>query len=295
MITVKTLWHLLEYSLVRGFMSLIALLPLSLVLGVAWVLSRFIFLAWGKRRRIAIDNILNAGICETPQDARRMARDSFQTFTLMVLETMVARRRITSENWQDFVTVHFSPESEALLREPGLGVIVASGHIGNWEVAARALSMIKPICIIHRPFNNPILERYIARTRSGTNMRLVSRKDAHPMRFIKALAEGEVVAIMIDQHVSKGRVKVDFFGRPAWTTKSVAMMHLTTRAPLLVACAIRTGPLQYEVHTAGPVECPRTGDREKDAQQFTQALTNEIESIVRRFPGQYMWGHRRWK
>ena len=73
------------------------------------------------------------------------------------------------------------------------------------------------------------------------------------------------------------------------------MMHLTTRAPLVVACAIRTGPLQYEVHTAGPVECPRTGDRETDAQQITQALTQEIETIVRRYPGQYMWGHRRWK
>jgi KDO2-lipid IV(A) lauroyltransferase len=86
-----------------------------------------------------------------------------------------------------------------------------------------------------------------------------------------------------------------FFGRQAWATKSVAMLHLTTRAPVLVACAVRIRPLRYAVHIRGPVTCERTGDREKDAAALTQALTSEIEAVVRRYPEQYMWGHRRWR
>ena len=114
------------------------------------------------------------------------------------------------------------------------------------------------------------------------------------MRFFEALTRGEIVALMIDQNVLSDRVRVDFLGRPAWTTKAVAMMHLTTRVPLLAAFAIRTGPLQYEVRAVGPIACVRTGDRVKDAFEITQALTREIEKVVREFPEQYLWGHRRW-
>lgn len=291
----KTLWHLLEYGLVRLLLALLQLLPLPLVLFLARQAADLIFLLWTKRRRIAVDNILRSGLVADVPAARRMARQAFRAFTYMVVETMLVRNRITSQNWREYVTLHLSPESEKLLRQEGLGLIVASAHLGNWEVAARAVSQIKPICVIYRPFNNPWLDRYTTRNRSGRGLRLVSRKDAQPMRFLQALTGGEVVAIMIDQHASKGRVAVDFFGRRAWTTKSVAMMHLTTRAPLVVACAIRTGPLRYEVHTAGPVTCPRTGHREEDARRVTQALTDEIEKIIRRYPEQYMWGHRRWR
>jgi KDO2-lipid IV(A) lauroyltransferase len=73
------------------------------------------------------------------------------------------------------------------------------------------------------------------------------------------------------------------------------MLHLTTRAPLLVACAVRLRPLRYALHIVGPVTVERTGDREKDAAALTQTLTAEIEAVVRRYPEQYMWGHRRWR
>ncbi len=65
--------------------------------------------------------------------------------------------------------------------------------------------------------------------------------------------------------------------------------------PLVSAFCIRTGPLRYEVHLTGPLQFKRTGDRVEDARQITQTLTDEVEKIARRFPGQYMWGHRRWK
>src|SRR4029434_10970865 len=122
---------------------------------------------------------------------------------------------------------------------------------------------------------------------------LMSRLEARPLAFLRALAAGDVVALMIDQHATRGRVAVRFFDRPAWATKSVAMLSLTTRMPLLFAFALRTGPLRYEVHASGPLECARSGDREKDAEIITQALTEEVERAVRHHPEQSLWGHRR--
>jgi Kdo2-lipid IVA lauroyltransferase/acyltransferase len=289
------LWHLVEFAAAQSLIFFLGVAPLALVLGFAGFVARFAFFAWRTRRRVAIDNLLRAGLCADEAAARRMALASFRGFTLMVVESIVARRRIRAENWREFVDLKLSSEAERLLRDPAQGLLVASGHLGNWEVAARAVSMIKPMCVVYRPFNNPFLERSARKARSGERLTLVSRLDHEPMKFLQALGRGEVVALMIDQHAAKARVSVEFFGRPAWTTKSVAMLHLTTRAPLLVACAIRTGPLRYEVHATGPIQAPRSGDREQDAQAITQALTNEIEAMARRFPEQYMWGHRRWK
>ena len=87
----------------------------------------------------------------------------------------------------------------------------------------------------HGAINNPYLDRAAHASRSGENLRLVSRLEKKPIRFLQALAKGEIVALMMDQHVSRGRVAVKFFGRPAWTTKSVALLQLRTRAPLMLA------------------------------------------------------------
>jgi KDO2-lipid IV(A) lauroyltransferase len=291
----RRLWHLVEYSVAAAVFMLICLIPLPLVLSFAGGIARLIFFCWRTRRNIAMDNLLQSKICASPTQARSLALAAFRNFTFRVVESIVARRRITSKNWDQHVKLRLSPEAERLLREPGRGIVVASAHIGNWEVAAHAASHFKPMCVIYRPLNNPYLERASHARRSGENIRFVSRNERSPMRFLEALVRGEILALMIDQTVISDRVAVDFFGRSAWTTTAVAMMHLTTRAPLIAAFAVRTGPLRYEVRAVGPIVCPRSGNREKDVFEITQALTREIEKIVREFPEQYLWGHKRWQ
>jgi KDO2-lipid IV(A) lauroyltransferase len=263
--------------------------------GVAEIAARVAFVLWRTRRRVAIDNILRAGVRADASAARRLALASFRAVALMVAESVVLRSRLAGDRGRRYVELRLTPEAETLLRAPGVGLLVASAHIGNWEVAARAASLIKPVCAVYRPFNWRWLDRVALGLRSGSSLRLVSRRESDPMRLIRSLAAGEIVALMIDQHASKGRVQVDFFGRPAWTTKAAAMLHLTTRAPLLAVWAIRTGPFRYVIEAVGPVKALRTGDREQDTRALTQALTNAIERTVRQHPEQYLWGHRRWR
>ncbi len=281
--------------LVAAVLALIGALPPPWLFGLTRMLAAVVFVLWRKRRSVSIENLRLSGVAKSETEARRLARESFLSFALMVAESLVVKSRMTADNWREFVTLKLSPEAERLLAEPGRGLLIASAHLGNWEVAARAVAMLKPMLVVYRPFNNPELDRVIHAGRTNERLRLVSRNERNPMRFLNALSQGEMVALMIDQHVYDGRVQVDFLGRPAWTTKSVAMMHFTTRAPLIFAVAVRKGPLKFEVHAVGPVTAPRTGDRERDALEFTQALTREVERFVRQYPGQYMWGHRRWK
>jgi len=193
------------------------------------------------------------------------------------------------------VKFHGPEDARRLIEDPKRGFLLISAHIGNWETAVRVASMIRPVLAVHRPLSNPYLQELTYGNRTGSNLRVLSSLDHDPFRFLDALARGEMLGLMIDQHAGDQRVRVNFFGRPAWTTKSVAMLHLLARVPLLCGFCIRTGPMRYEVHVSGPFQFKRSGDREHDAVEITQRLTDEIEKIARQFPGQYMWGHRRWK
>ena len=288
------LWHLLLAGVVHALLFVFRIVPACVSLAAASGIASILFLVLARRRRQAIDNVLSTDVTDDPAEARRIAKEAFRGFVLLVVESTLVRQRMTADNWRDFVTLHLSPEAEALLEQEGQGLMVAAGHMGNWEVAARAVSFLKPVCAIYRPFNNPYLEKSINQDREGQRLRLISKYATDPLRFAKALKEGEVLAIMIDQHARNG-IYVDFFGRPAKTTPTVSLLHLVTRTPVVVTCTVRTGPLKYEVHGVGPIPFERTGKRADDVRNLTQALTDEIETFARRWPEQYMWGHRRWK
>lgn len=291
----RELRYRLEAAGARLVIGAAAVLPLRALVVLAQAAGWLAFHLWRERRHIALENLRLAGVCPNAAAVRRTAIEAFQTFCLMVIESVVALRRVTPDNWRQFVTMRWSDSVRELVEKPGQGLIVASAHIGNWEVAARAASMVRPLVYVHRPLSNPYLQKLTFGGRASARLRVVSSLDREPFRFLEMLARGEVLALMVDQHAGDQRIQVEFLGRPAWTTKSVAMLQLLTRVPLIMAFAIRTGPLRYDVHFAGPFRFARTGDRERDAFEITQALTREVEAIVRRYPSQYMWGHRRWK
>lgn len=288
-------WYRFENAAVQALLWALAKTPPALLSALGGTLASAIFWLSPGRRRVAIANIEAAGIARDRSHARRLAASAFRTFVLMVIEAAAARRRLTRETFSRHVRVDVPPDVRALLDDPDAGVIVASAHIGNWEVVARAVALIKPLTAIYRPFKNPYLDRSLQQSRSGEDLRLVAKYEDDPMRFVRSLSQGEILAIMIDQHTTGNPVIVEFFGRQAATTPSVAMLHLVTKAPLVVAYALRTGPLAYEVRATGPFAFRRSGDRERDVHTVTQALTDEIERIARAHPEQYMWGHRRWK
>ncbi len=292
----KPRWHFLEYALAKAAFRAVEILPDRSSLQLADNLGRLAYLLSGRNRRIACDNIRQAGIAVDERDVRHLARRSCQSFARMLVETTRLCDRITASNWREFVTVNLSPEVERLLQTPGQGILVASAHLGNWEVAARAISMIKPVSIIYRPFRNSRADRDFTSRRGGDRLHLISKFECGSRRLLEVLSRGEILALMIDQRMPSdaARTPVEFFGRPAWATRSVAMLHLIARVPLLVACAVRTGPFKFQLNVVGPITCPRTGDRDKDVRVITQYATDVVEQQIRLTPDQYMWANRRW-
>jgi KDO2-lipid IV(A) lauroyltransferase len=175
------------------------------------------------------------------------------------------------------------------------GVLLFTAHYGLWEIAPTPINPIIPMKVVARPLDNVYLERILRRLRGRLGSEVISKFQAG-REILKALRAGESVAILIDQNVlAQEAVFVDFFGRPAATTPSLAMFHLRTEAPIVPVFCSPTSSRAYRVRILPPVEVPRSGDREEDVKRITEACTKIIEDQVRRTPEQWFWFHDRWK
>jgi len=182
------------------------------------------------------------------------------------------------------------------VRAKGKGILFYTPHFGNWEllVACAGLQGII-VTIIYRALDNPILEDFVAWFRSFTGHKILPKGGAAGT-IVERLGKGEMVGVLIDQNVSwREGLFVDFFGKPASTTKKFADIALRTGAPVMVAFSIRQPDGRFRLVFHEEVEIIRTGDHERDLFDNTQKFTRLIEDVVRQYPDQYFWLHQRWK
>ncbi len=178
----------------------------------------------------------------------------------------------------------------------GKGGIILLGHLGNWEMMGRLFSTFPFRCyVVAKPMENPVVERFVLRTRQRGGLRVIYQKNAMK-EIVKALAENSFVGILVDQDAGEQGVMVDFFGRPASTVPTVASLALKYNCPVLPVHLFKTGDGSYRFQVEEPVEPARTGDRNRDLLLTTRKYNELLERLIRRYPSQYFgWFHRRWK
>jgi KDO2-lipid IV(A) lauroyltransferase len=175
----------------------------------------------------------------------------------------------------------------------GKGLVLASGHIGNHEIGAAALSARGiPLDLVVQRQANPLFDAALVASRERLGLGIIDRFQATRLA-IKALRGGRAVAFAADQNAGKAGLFVPFFGRPASTHRGAALFAVKTEAPLFLGTSLRRGN-QYEV-TLQPVDVDRSGELDDVVYRLTVAFTERLEAVVRQAPEQYLWLHRRWK
>ena len=291
----KRLQHLLEYAGLRVLLFLVDHLPPALCLRVADLGADLAYWALFSRRRIAIANLLATDIPGDEPSARQIARLSFRRFARMAAESLCSDRYLVKHPWQDCIEWQVDPELQRLLDDPQQGLILASGHLGSWEVAAHLLSYRKPVVGITRGMNNPYTQRLISRRKSRDRFELTPKHDLNTARLVTALRQKKILAIMIDQHAGSRGMRIDFLGRSASYDKSVALLHLITKTPLCFGYCIATAPMRFKFIASGPISYPASGDKKADVRAILELLNRHLEAAVRAHPDQYLWSHRRWR
>lgn len=220
-------------------------------------------------------------------ERERIVSEVFQSIA-RILIAFARLPQIDQTNVADWIRV----EGIEHVREglaAGRGVIFATGHLGNWELSAYAFALLeRPIWVVVRPFDNPLLDALVDRYRTLSGNRTIGKRD-YARGILEALHRNEMVGILADQHDQNG-IPVNFFGVPARTSLGIARIAGRTGAAVIPGFAIWSETeSKYVLRFYPPVEIE--GDMESD----TQAIQKAIETAIREYPGQWLWIHRRWK
>jgi KDO2-lipid IV(A) lauroyltransferase len=178
----------------------------------------------------------------------------------------------------------------------GNGLIILTGHFGNWEMGGASVAAHGIPCdAVAQRQRNPLFDADLVANRNRLDLRIIERKRA-PKEVLRALRAGRAVGIVGDQNVRRGGVFVEFFGKAASTARGTALFSLRTGSPIFLGMArsLPGSPHRYRV-TFEPVEFSPTGEMEEDVLRLTEAHTRLLEERIREAPEQYFWQHRRWK
>ncbi|HEY0152950.1 MAG TPA: lysophospholipid acyltransferase family protein [Longimicrobium sp.] len=286
--------HRVEYALARTLETAVATLPEGAADAVGRRVGRIVH-GMGIRRKVVESNLRlafpqadEAWIDRTVRASyEHLGREAAAILRLSKLDPQaVIERTDVTEDWRKL---------QAALGE-GRGVLLVTGHYGNWEIAAAAVAARGvPIAAIVRRQGNRLVDERLDALRRKLGVETIYQSEA-PSRVPRVLRKGGIVGIVGDQDARRSGVFVPFFGRPASTHRGPALFALKLRAPVFACVARRLpgGAVRYVV-AGQQIVTERTGELETDVHTLTAALAARLEAEVRAAPEQYFWFHRRWK
>ena len=247
-----------------------------------------------KHRVITLHNLTCAFPEKGLPEITRIAKEVYLNLGVTLAE-FFETPSMTSENMHNWVEFEGLEHYKGALSK-GRGVLLYTAHFGNWELGGACLGLQNiRVHVIYRTLDNPVLENFVAWFRSHTGHKVIPKGGASK-RIVELLKENETIGVLIDQNVSwREGIFVDFFGRPASTTKRFAALALQTGAAVVPVFIVRESTGKYRIIIREAVEITKTDNPEEDLFENTQRFTDIIEDMVRKYPDQYFWLHQRWK
>lgn len=279
----------LEYCMALAVVESLARAPLPLA---NWLARRYAGLldrALPRLRKVALTN-LKMALPELDADAHRRIADGVFRSIARLLVTFARFPRIDRGNIGDWIRYEGFEHFEAA-RKQGRGVLFATAHLGNWELSAFAHGwMTAPMNVVIRPLDNPKIDALVERRRTLSGNRLIAKKE-YARGILKALHDNEAVGILVDQNASlEEGAFVDFFGVPACAGTGFAKLAAHSGAAVIPGYALwMESEQKYVLRFYPPIEI--TGDAAED----TRRVQRQLESVIREYPDQWLWIHRRWK
>jgi len=286
----------ITYALVRVVAMIFQMFPVDENLRTARLIGWVWYHVMPRHRQRAVEHLRGAfGDSLPAAQVERLALQSMQQMVMMAIEALFTPRLINEWTWARYVHLRdLGPGLELLLDRKG--VIMLTGHYGNWELLGFTLTALGfPVTAVMRPLDNPYLNAFLLDVRAKRGLQLLYKKGA-TQSADEILTSGGTLCFIADQNAGHKGEFVDFFGRPASTYKSIALLAIQHEVPIVVGYARRLSPrFQYEIGCTRIIRPEEWQGRSNEVHWITQEYTRAIEQIVRDAPEQYLWIHRRWK
>jgi len=173
----------------------------------------------------------------------------------------------------------------------GKGILLVAAHFGSWELGAVILRKVLgyPLTMVAmaEPSEGVNRIRRDMRASLGVELLEVRQNIDTPLQIRRRLAENRIVAMLLDRHLGRDRIAVEFCGREAHFLKTPSLMSYLSGAPMLPAWIVRHPDGRFRCLFDEPVWVTRGGDREATLRTATQAIADRLAAKIRQYP--HLW------
>jgi Kdo2-lipid IVA lauroyltransferase/acyltransferase len=293
--------QVLEYFTATLVIQTARILPLGFLYAGCAVLGNLLYALAPRRRRIALENLRYAlpDIADE-QRIRAIARQSCKSFFFTLAE--IIKWRFFLGRPEALKDLRSTPEAlqelfakARQIHDQAKGCIFVTPHLGNWELLLHVSAAVGiPLAVVARPLDNAYLEKLLYADRTATGQVIIPKRNAF---FVlqDVLRQGKSIGMLPDQSTKKG-VAARFFGRKAMSTPVPAILAVTHRRPIVVvACCRAQNSARFEGFVGDPIWPGEYQSEKAEIMRITEAVHHDMETVIRRYPEQYLWMHNRWK
>lgn len=284
----------LEYILFISLSYFFRIIGLNLSRKFSSLIAFFFYYILPIRKDVVFDNLKHAFPDFSEDRIKEIAYGSYKSFCLTLAEILYMPwldedqlKQIMICEKRDLIVKRF---------DEGNGVILLSAHLGNWEYLATSVAaqINKKFYVVVKPQRNPFVNNWMNKYRTKWTNEVVPLGVSIRNVFSVLLNKG-IVAMVADQRGPEESIKLKFFGRLTSVYTGPAVLSLKTNSPIIYGIAERQKDLNYKVEL---IEVDRNNLPENSDEKIkvlTERMLKILEDIIRQYPEQWLWMHKRWK
>jgi KDO2-lipid IV(A) lauroyltransferase len=286
--------HLAEYAVVVTIGGLLRILPLRVALGLGWIVAastHFLGRVHVERTHKRIREVLGE---DTPKkEVRHIAWIAWRNLIFNAIDGF-RFSKLSAEKIKKHPISHPVDGLQKVLQERDNGFILATPHMGNWEIAAVTGDLLGlPIFAIVRKQRNPLINDYINKMRRSFNLELVFKESKMWRGVVKRIQDGKIMAILPDINNRRG-ITVDYLNGRATIAPGAAHFAQMANCPIYPVAVRRIGWTQHHAILLAPIYPDPEADRTEDQQRIMQELMSALSAEILKTPEQYFWNTKRW-
>lgn len=290
----KNLIQKISLVLFKILRSILRILPESIKVLLGKIFGLVMMYVSSERKAITYENIKNSNLEYSDIEIKSIVKQSYQNLgiTLVELLTIDTYDYKSSKPKVNYSNIEIIKKA----KEKGKGVILLSGHFGNWELLAYSASILlnEALHIVIKYQMNPYTDKYLRNLRQRSGNELIDMNKAG-LTMVKAIKNNTIIAMLADQRARKNEgLELLFLGKVARTYKAPALLALKFGTPIIVGFAVRDTDHNYNVELV-ELDHSDLEDNAEGIEELTKRYLRLLENAIKKDPGLWAWQHNRWK
>jgi len=276
----------LQYYIVILLSKILMLLPKKIRRGVFKSLAFVTYLIYNKNKKVIEANlnyIYNNNIDK--KTIKSIQKSCYKKLFLTIL-SIIENEYLSKKEIREMVTFK-NREYLDSLKKP---FIFITPHLGNLDVLGVIIGeFFGKTTHVQQKIKNPYLYEYMKNQREKYGITFVEKHGAVKKLF-RALKNGEVISLVIDQNIRKVyATKVEFLGKPAYQTYTSSQLSLKFNIPILPVFIVGEDD-DYKVIFKKPIY-----PEGKTIEELNQLQADVMSEVIFEYPHEWFWCHKRFK